>query len=125
MLLAADVMGALVRHLTDATLVPFSTETPTTVPSEYGRCQHLTGYRSSLVLDSQDVHVRVWAATARRAWLLARVAHAAVIDTEGRTVHGVHVLSASATMPAWFPDPDTRGPSYVFTATLLTEAVEE
>lgn len=124
MLLVADVLGALVSHLTSATGVQFSSETPSTVPARYGRIQHLTGTRDSLVLDTQSYHIRVWGPNAFSAWDLARRAHGSLCAVEGQTVQGVLLLDVEADLPAWFPDPDTRGASYLFTATLTTEAVE-
>lgn len=124
MLLVADAVGALVKVLTSAAGAPFSTETPSTVPTRYGRVQHLPGDRTDLVIDEQNFLIRVWAESAYQAWLLARTAQAVVCGLEGSIAHGVMFLAAEATLPAWFPDPDTRGPSYLFTATLTTEAVE-
>lgn len=123
-LLIADALGALVTHLTSVMGVPFSSETPSTVPEVYGRVQHLQGTRSDLVLDTQPFHVRVWAPTAYNAWITAQQAHAIICALEGVTVGSVLFLAAEADLPAWFPDPDTSGPSYIFTATVTTEAVE-
>lgn len=124
MLLVADALKALVTLLASATGVPFSSETPTNVPSRYGRVQHLIGTRDSLVLDTQNFHVRVWGLSPHDAWDLARHAHGAVCGSEGTTVAGVLINAAEADLPAWFPDPDTGGASYIFTATLTTEAVD-
>lgn len=123
-LLIADALGAVVNHLTNVLGVPFSSETPTTVPEVYGRVQHLQGTRADLVLDTQPLHVRVWASTAYNAWITAQQAHAVICALEGVTVDGVLFLAAEADLPAWFPDPDTSGPSYIFTAIVTTEAVE-
>lgn len=120
----ADALGALVTHLTSVMGVPFSSETPTTVPEVYGRVQHLTGTRSDLVIDSQPFHVRVWASTAYNAWITAAQARDVICALEGVEVGGVLFLAAEADLPAWFPDPDTTGASYIFTATMTTEAVE-
>lgn len=122
-LLVADALGALVTHLTSVMGVPFSSETPSTVPEVYGRVQHLNGTRADLVIDTQSLHIRVWAPSAYNAWITAQQAHAIICALEGVTVGGVLFLAAEADLPAWFPDPDTSGPSYIFTATVTTEAV--
>lgn len=117
-----DVVGPLVRYLTASVGVPFSGETPSTVPTSYGRVQILAGGSRVETIDSQPLLVRVWSDTQKHAWELARRTHDELAGLVGVQIDGVFILDLELTFPAWFPDPDTRGASFVFNATITSQA---
>lgn len=117
-----DVVGPLVRSLTAAVGVPFSGETPSTVPTSYGRVQIVAGGSRVDTIDTQPLLVRVWSDTQKHAWNLARNTHDHLATLVGTKVEDLFILDLELTLPAWFPDPDTRGASFVLNATVTSQA---
>lgn len=124
MILAPPDIEAAVVELLSARM-DAATKIPNPRPPKHVRVTSAGGTGRNLIQDEPRLLIESWAAADAEAFDQSRLAHGLLWAAQHSFLApGVWVSGVNLTVPANFPDPDTRMPRYQFVAQLIVSKTE-